>query len=70
MSEGGRTDPQPGIMDFAGLGLLGAVCLLAAMAAGWAVDTVLNTLPVFLMVGLVAGIALAVLAVRAQLRRR
>jgi F0F1-type ATP synthase assembly protein I len=45
-----------GIMVFAQLGLLNALCLLGGMAAGWGVDRWLGTLPLFLFVGLVIGI--------------
>lgn len=63
-------DSGPGIMAYAGLGMLSAVCLLAGMGIGWAVDSALGTLPLFVMVGLVVGIALGVIAVRSALRRR
>ncbi len=56
-------------MAYGGLGILGAVCLLSGGAVGWLVDRALGTLPVFLLVGLCAGAALAVLAVRSEYRR-
>ncbi len=59
----------PGPMVYAGIGMLNAVCLLGGMAAGWALDRALGTLPVFLLVGLLAGAALGVLATRSELRR-
>ena len=65
------TDPQPspGIMVFAGLGLLNAVCLLSGLALGWLVDRELHTLPVFMLLGLAAGITLGVVATRSELKR-
>ena len=59
----------PGIMEFAGLGLMNALCWLGGMAAGYFVDRALGTLPIFLFVGLVTGIALGVLASRNELKR-
>jgi F0F1-type ATP synthase assembly protein I len=56
-------------MQFAGLGLLNAMCLVGGLAAGWFVDQALGTLPVFLFVGLVLGIGLGVAASRAELKR-
>jgi F0F1-type ATP synthase assembly protein I len=60
---------MPGIMQFAGLGLLNAMCLVGGLAAGWFTDQALGTLPVFLFVGLVLGIGLGVAASRAELKR-
>jgi F0F1-type ATP synthase assembly protein I len=59
----------PGIMVFAGLGLLNAVCALVGLAAGWFVDRALHTLPVFMLVGLALGIAVGVVATRNQLKQ-
>jgi F0F1-type ATP synthase assembly protein I len=56
-------------MQFAGLGLLNAMCLVGGLAAGWFVDQALGTLPVFLFAGLVLGIGLGVAASRAELKR-
>ncbi|MGH9094401.1 MAG: AtpZ/AtpI family protein [Acidimicrobiales bacterium] len=66
----GTDDSGRGIMAYAGLGLLNAVCLLGGLGGGWAVDSSLNTLPVFMMVGLVVGIALGIVLTRSELRRR
>jgi F0F1-type ATP synthase assembly protein I len=60
---------KPGIMAFAGLGLLNAICLGLGLVVGWLIDRALNTLPLFLLLGLVVGIALGVLATRAELKR-
>ena len=65
------SDPEtgPGIMAFAGLGLLNVVCLLTGLGLGWLVDSTLGTLPLFLFVGLILGIGAGVVATRAELRR-
>ena len=62
-------DRQPGIMVFAGLGMLNALSLGLGLLLGWLVDRELGTLPLFLFVGLVAGIACGVLATRSELKR-
>lgn len=62
-------DKHPGIMQFAGLGLLNAICLAVGLIGGWFVDQALGTLPLFLFLGLVAGIAAGVLATRSELKR-
>jgi tetrahydromethanopterin S-methyltransferase subunit E len=61
--------PSPGIMVFAGLGLLNAFCLLAGLGVGWVVDSALHTLPLFMMIGLIAGITVGVIATRSELKR-
>ncbi len=59
----------PGPFAYAGLGVLNATCLLGGVALGWWLDHTLGTLPVFLMVGLLAGLARGVLVTRSELRR-
>jgi hypothetical protein len=66
---GPAPDNYPGPMAYAGIGMLGAVCLGAGGVLGWLADSALGTLPVFLLVGLLAGAAAAVLGARAELRR-
>jgi F0F1-type ATP synthase assembly protein I len=56
-------------LAFAGIGMQNAVCLLGCGALGLEVDHALATLPLFLMIGLLAGAALAVVATRVELRR-
>ncbi len=63
-------DSGPGIMAYAGLGMLNAVCLLLGLGLGWLVDDHLGTLPVFMLVGLAVGIAVGALATRSEMRRR
>ncbi len=59
----------PGVMVFAGLGLLNATSLLLGMAIGWFVDRALHTLPLFLLIGLVVGIVIGAFATRSELKR-
>jgi F0F1-type ATP synthase assembly protein I len=56
-------------MVYAGIGMLNALCLLVGLALGWLADRELGTLPLFLLIGLVAGAAAGVLGTRAELRR-
>lgn len=60
---------RPNIMAFAGLGLLNAISLGVGLVLGWLVDQALGTLPLFLFLGLVAGVAMGVLATRAEWKR-
>jgi len=64
------SDPAagPSILAFVGLGLLNALCLLAGIGLGWLVDAEVGTLPLFLFVGLAAGIVVGIVATRAELR--
>ena len=61
--------PSPGIVVFAGLGLLNAVCLLAGIGLGWVLDRALGSIPLFMMVGLLGGIVVGGLATRRELKR-
>lgn len=45
----------PGILVFAQLGMIGAVCLLGGGALGWLLDSAAGTLPLFLLAGLLLG---------------
>lgn len=56
-------------MVFAQLGLLNAVCLLVGLVCGWGIDVALGTLPLFLFLGLLAGIVLGGLATWREVRR-
>ncbi len=56
-------------MAFAGLGLMNALCLAAGLVAGWLADEALGTLPLFLFVGMVLGIALGIFATRSEIKR-
>ena len=59
----------PGILQFAQLGMMGAVCLLAGGALGWLVDRETGTLPLFLFVGLVVGAALGAVLTWREVKR-
>ena len=66
------TDPEkehPGILQFASLGLMNAICLAAGLAGGWFVDQALGTLPLFLFLGLVLGIGAGAMATRSEMKR-
>jgi F0F1-type ATP synthase assembly protein I len=56
-------------MVYAGIGMLNAICLVLGGVLGWLADQALGTLPLFMLVGLLAGVALGVVATRAELRR-
>jgi Putative F0F1-ATPase subunit Ca2+/Mg2+ transporter len=62
-------DTYPGPMAYMGIGMLNAICLVLGGGLGWLLDHVLGTLPIFLLLGLLAGVALGVLGTRAELRR-
>jgi F0F1-type ATP synthase assembly protein I len=60
---------RPGILQFAGLGLLNAICLGGGLTAGWFVDRALGTLPLFLFVGLILGIVCGVMVTRSEIKK-
>lgn len=49
-------------MVFAQLGMVNALCVLGGMGLGWLVDSLVHTLPLFLLLGLVLGVAAGVAA--------
>jgi F0F1-type ATP synthase assembly protein I len=51
---------SPGAVAFLGLGLAVGLCLAVTVGAGLAVDAVLHSSPVGLLVGLVVGLVVAV----------
>lgn len=59
----------PGAVEFLTLGLTVAVALVGLAALGYAVDRWLGTSPWFTLVGLVLGIAAAVLITVSRVRR-
>lgn len=61
--------PTPSILQFAGWGLFIAMCVGGGMAGGWFVDQALGTLPVFLFLGLLAGVGAGVWVTRAEYKR-
>lgn len=60
---------RPGIMAFAGLGLMNAICVGGGLVGGWFADKALGTLPLFLMIGLVLGVLVGALATRSEIKR-
>jgi hypothetical protein len=67
--QGHGPERYPGPMVYAGIGMMNAICLLLGGFLGWLVDHELGTLPLFMLVGLLAGAALGVVATRSELRR-
>jgi F0F1-type ATP synthase assembly protein I len=59
----------PGPMVYAGIGMLNAICLILGGVLGWLADEALGTLPLFMLIGLLAGAGLGVIGTRAELRR-
>ena len=56
-------------MEFAGLGLMNAICLAAGLAGGWFADQATGTLPLFMFLGLILGIGVGALLTRSELKR-
>jgi F0F1-type ATP synthase assembly protein I len=63
------SDPVRGAVEFLTLGLTVAVALLVCAALGYLVDRWLGTSPWFTLVGVVLGIAAAVLITVSRVRR-
>jgi uncharacterized protein YneF (UPF0154 family) len=59
----------PGFLAFTGLGLQNALCLAGGLIGGVFIDRALGTRPLFIFLGLLAGIAMGVLVTRAQWKR-
>jgi ATP synthase protein I len=68
-SSGPGSDPVRGAVEFLTLGLTVAVALLVCAALGYLVDRWLGTSPWFTLVGVVLGIAAAVLLTVSRVRR-
>jgi F0F1-type ATP synthase assembly protein I len=60
--------PLPGAVAFLGMGLAAAVCVGIGLGLGILVDSALHTAPIFLLVGLVLGLAVAAMSVIKQIR--
>lgn len=60
---------QSNPLVLAGIGGLNATCWLAGIALGWFVDSHLHTVPLFILLGLVAGAAVGVAATYKEVRR-
>jgi hypothetical protein len=64
-----RRNQTPGFVAFAGLGLQNALCLAAGLIGGVFIDRALGTRPLFIFLGMFAGIAVGVLVTRAAWKR-
>jgi F0F1-type ATP synthase assembly protein I len=53
----------------AGIGALNATCWLVGIALGWLIDSHLHTVPLFILVGLMAGAGLGGAATYKEVRR-
>lgn len=60
--------PLPGAMAFLSMGLSAAACVGVGLGLGLWVDSVLQTAPAFLLVGLALGLATAALSIIKQIR--
>lgn len=65
----GRGGQGLSVWSLLGIGGYDAVCLLAGMGLGWYVDGRLHTTPIFVLVGLAAGLVLAVVGTWTQIRK-
>lgn len=61
--------PSPNLLTLLGLGVTIAVCLGVGLAAGWALDGVLATTPIFIFVGIVVGVGMGVAATWVEVRK-
>jgi len=59
---------EPDLSTLLSFGLATATCLVAGLGLGWAVDLALDTLPVFLLVGLGIGIVATCFYIYHQVR--
>jgi len=59
----------PGAVAFLTLGVAGAVALVIGGGAGYLIDRAVGTSPLFTLVGLALGVALAVLMTIARVRK-
>ena len=60
--------PLPGAVAFLSMGLTAAVCVGIGLGLGILLDGALHTAPVFLLVGLALGLAVAAVSVIKQIR--
>lgn len=56
-SDGGEQSPRQMAFALAGVGMTNAVAALLGAAAGWFVDSRTGTAPLFILIGLVIGLA-------------
>lgn len=60
---------QPNPWSLLGIGGYNALCLVAGMGLGWYLDNRWHTLPTFILLGLLAGVVLAVVGTWMQIRK-
>lgn len=60
---------SPNWSDILTLGAVVAIALLVGLGAGWLVDSAAGTSPVFLLVGLLAGICASIAYAVSQFRK-
>ena len=65
----GGDKPKLTAFTFAELGSINAGSLLAGFGIGWLIDAHLGTIPIFIFIGLLAGVACGVLATYRRIRR-
>jgi F0F1-type ATP synthase assembly protein I len=63
------TQPPPSLREFLGVGSAIAVLVAGGMLLGWFIDSKANTLPIFALVGLAAGMAAAGFYAYSKFRR-
>ena len=64
-----RPDGGPELSTLLGFGLALAALLVVGLGLGWLIDTVLDSLPIFTLVGLALGVAGACVYVYAQFKK-
>jgi F0F1-type ATP synthase assembly protein I len=57
------------LRDLLGLGGVMVAAVVAGMGLGWLVDDILDTMPVFILIGLAVGVAGGVMSCWVQIRR-
>ncbi len=67
-SSDGEPKELPGAVAFLSMGLSAAVCVGLGVGLGLWLDAVLHSAPVFLLVGLALGVAVAAVSVVKQIR--
>jgi F0F1-type ATP synthase assembly protein I len=63
-----RAKPTLDVWTLLGIGTYNVVCLLVGMGVGWFIDSLMDTFPAFLLVGLACGIALGVAGTWRQMK--
>jgi ATP synthase protein I len=63
-----RAKPTLDVWTLLGIGTYNVACLLLGMGVGWFIDSLMDTFPVFLLVGLACGIGLGVAGTWRQMK--